>query len=172
MNPRNPGQPAAAGQPGEEPHRASYQGVAYQGAAEDRAARQRLLDALVQLRRRRRIWQDQVATGLGGTQSMISDLEKGVTDARLSTLQAYTRAIGARLRVVLDEDPRDRFSCWRDRTLPYPSTVLSQVTVRPTQTDPFLTPVADAGNGDGGNRRPVPPIPADNRTSRPQVQPA
>ena len=64
---------------------------------------------LAEARARAGLTQTQVAERLGIGQSDVSKLERR-TDVRLSTLGAYTRAIGATLRVVIqgpgDSEPR------------------------------------------------------------------
>jgi transcriptional regulator with XRE-family HTH domain len=45
------------------------------------------------------ISQAEVASAMGTTQSAVSDLERGATDPRLSTLQRYARAVGCVLHI-------------------------------------------------------------------------
>lgn len=70
-------------------------------AFEDAAWRRLLLARLVQVRGDRP--QREVAERMGTTQSAVSDLEQGRVDPRLSTLQRYVRALGARLDVIIEE---------------------------------------------------------------------
>jgi len=61
---------------------------------------------------------------MGTAQSVVSELEQGNTDPRLSALQSYARAIGCRLDLALVEDvndesgeawqPRIHFKTWRN----------------------------------------------------------
>jgi transcriptional regulator with XRE-family HTH domain len=62
------------------------------------------------------------------TQSAISELEKGNTDPRISTLQRYARAVGAHIDLTLIETkpdgetrwrPLSHLRLWRTRALPY-----------------------------------------------------
>jgi ribosome-binding protein aMBF1 (putative translation factor) len=73
----------------------------FRAAYEDAAARSALLRALVNRRGERGISQSEVAARMGTTQSAVSDLERGATDPRLSTLQRYARALGYQLSVQL-----------------------------------------------------------------------
>ena len=59
--------------------------------------------SLESLRRQRRLTQAQVAVRLGMSQSDVSKLERR-QDLRLSTLQAYARALGGRLQPVFVAD--------------------------------------------------------------------
>ncbi|MGC4784125.1 helix-turn-helix domain-containing protein [Micromonospora zamorensis] len=96
----------------------------------DLNAKSRLILALVKSRMKRGFSQRRVASRMGTTQSAVSDLEKGLVDPRLSTLQRYARAINCRLDFTLLEDNGERldsqvwtstiiFSSWRNRSLPY-----------------------------------------------------
>jgi transcriptional regulator with XRE-family HTH domain len=63
------------------------------------------------------------------TQSVLSELEQGKTDPKLSALQRYARAIGCRIDLALVEDVDDgsgevwrsriHFKSWKTRELPY-----------------------------------------------------
>jgi transcriptional regulator with XRE-family HTH domain len=77
------------------------------GGREDGTARALLIQALTSLRTALGISQRQVATRMQTQQSAVSDLEKGDSDPRLSTLQRYARAIGCRLDLGLIEDLDD-----------------------------------------------------------------
>ena len=95
----------------------------------DSGVRSRLVWHLLRIRKTRKLGQRVVAKSMGTTQSVVSELEQGNTDPRLSSLQRYARAIGCRLDLALVEDvsdgssnvwrPRVHFSTWRNRSLPY-----------------------------------------------------
>ncbi len=68
---------------------------------EDTDGRQRLVDDLISLRKRRSLSQTEVARRMGIGQSSLSGFEKESSDPKLSTLQRYARAIGSRLRVEI-----------------------------------------------------------------------
>lgn len=74
-------------------------------ATEDAEAYAELIEALVVLRKRRGLTQQQVAARMETTQSTISDFERVGGDARYSTLQRYARAVGARLCSVVPHTP-------------------------------------------------------------------
>jgi DNA-binding XRE family transcriptional regulator len=74
---------------------------AFREAYEDAAARSALLRLLVTERGERQVSQADVAARMGTTQSAVSDLERGATDPRLSTLQRYARAIGCALHIAV-----------------------------------------------------------------------
>lgn len=72
----------------------------------------RLIDDLVDIRRRRQLSQAAVAEKMGVTQSAIARFESGERDARLSTIRRYAMAVDASVRHdvrCIDED-----SSWRD----------------------------------------------------------
>ena len=69
----------------------------FKKAYEDAEVRETLLRQLIDARQDARLTQAAVAERMGTTQSAISELECGVGDARLSTLQRYARAVGAKL---------------------------------------------------------------------------
>lgn len=75
---------------------------AFAAAYEDTEARQRLLRGLVAQRKVMRLRQVDVAARMQTKQSFVSDLERGVTDPQLSTLQRYARAVAARLEFRID----------------------------------------------------------------------
>jgi len=105
--------------------------------AADGDSRSRLLWNMLTVRRsRHRLGQRLMARRMKTTQSVVSELEQGKTDPRLSTLQKYARAIGCRVDLMLVDtsDGSDRvvwcssasFPTWRGgfvqltrRTLPY-----------------------------------------------------
>lgn len=70
-------------------------------AREDEDEYQTLIMALIDLRNRRGLRQDEVAGLMHTKQSAVSRLECGLSDARYSTLQRYARALGARLESSL-----------------------------------------------------------------------
>lgn len=70
---------------------------AFVAAYEDVDDRTRLLRELLGRRKGQRLSQHDVARAMGTTQSAVSELEGGGNDPRLSTLQRYARAVGARL---------------------------------------------------------------------------
>lgn len=77
------------------------QDPAFRAAYEDVEERHSILDRLVALRRRRHLSQSAVAARIGVRQPTVSGFETEDSDPRLSTLQRYARAVGARLRLVL-----------------------------------------------------------------------
>jgi transcriptional regulator with XRE-family HTH domain len=80
---------------------------------EDAAALVDLVNDLVALRQALGIVQRQVAERMSTTQSAISDFERIGGDPRLSTVQRYARALGARLALDLDTT-----KCWDGRWHP------------------------------------------------------
>jgi transcriptional regulator with XRE-family HTH domain len=78
---------------------------------EDATLRQVVLTQLIKIRRDLGITQKQVAERMQTTQSAISDLENGLVDFHLSTLQRYARAVTARVLLSVDM-PHD--SPWCD----------------------------------------------------------
>jgi transcriptional regulator with XRE-family HTH domain len=66
-------------------------------AYEDAGVRERLLRSLLEARHQAQLTQSAVADGMGTTQSAVSELEGGLADARLSTLQRYARAVSCRI---------------------------------------------------------------------------
>lgn len=70
-------------------------------AYDDAFSRTTLLRELVELRNRRGLSQAAVAQAMDTVQSAVSELEKGRSEPRLSTLQRYVRAIGSELRIRL-----------------------------------------------------------------------
>jgi len=68
--------------------------------ADDEQIRSRLLDDLAATREIAGMTQLEVASQMGTTQSAVSELEAGESDPRLSTLQRYSRAVGAKLHVA------------------------------------------------------------------------
>lgn len=56
-----------------------------------------LLERLATVRRTRGLTQRDVASAMETSQSAISELENGDSDPRISTVQRYARALGARV---------------------------------------------------------------------------
>ncbi len=83
--------------------------MAYKAAYDDGRAREVLLRDLVEARRSAQLTQGAVAEWMGTTQSAVSELEGGVTEPRMSTLQRYARAVGCRVAaaVVPERDTTD-----------------------------------------------------------------
>jgi transcriptional regulator with XRE-family HTH domain len=67
---------------------------------------ERLIDTLVELRRRLEITQSELAQDMETTQSAVSKFERAGGDPHLSTLQRYARTVGARLRFAIDASPK------------------------------------------------------------------
>jgi transcriptional regulator with XRE-family HTH domain len=67
-------------------------------AREDRAAYRALVGRLVTLRKSHGLTQAEVADAMETSQSVVSAFEQAGSDARFSTIQRYSRAVGARLR--------------------------------------------------------------------------
>jgi transcriptional regulator with XRE-family HTH domain len=79
---------------------AALEDPAFRAAFEDEGERHRILDSLVSLRRDRGMSQSAVARQMGVRQPTVSGFETEGSDPRLSTLQRYARAVGARLRLT------------------------------------------------------------------------
>ncbi|GAB04115.1 helix-turn-helix domain-containing protein [Gordonia amarae] len=79
-----------------------------------------LVDRLVQLRKDKRLSQQDVADAMGVTQSAVARIESGERDPRLSTLRRYAHAVGALIehsvssydheRNLRDERPASRLA--------------------------------------------------------------
>lgn len=82
----------------------------FEAELDDASKRHSLLDSLVERRVGAGLSQAELAGVMGTTQSAVSELECGVTDPRLSTLQRYCRAVGLELRVSAT-----RSIDWRER---------------------------------------------------------
>lgn len=76
---------------------------AFKAALEDAQLRRSLIEALVAARRAAALTQEAVAERMRTTQSTVSEFEGVSGDKRLSTLQRYARAVGKRVRVVIDD---------------------------------------------------------------------
>jgi ribosome-binding protein aMBF1 (putative translation factor) len=71
--------------------------------------RRRLLRALAARREELGLSQTQVAARMGTSQSSVARLERGEADARLSTIERFSAAVGVRLHWNLEEPgPRAR----------------------------------------------------------------
>lgn len=73
----------------------------------ERAARRALTDALAARRQAMGLSQTQVAARMGTSQSAVARLEAGEGDVRLSTLERYAAAVGARVRWAIAEPEED-----------------------------------------------------------------
>jgi transcriptional regulator with XRE-family HTH domain len=76
----------------------------FRAAFEDAEARTAALRVLVERRQANKLSQTAVAELMATTQSAVSEIEGGVTDPRISTLQRYARAVGCRLAVAVHDD--------------------------------------------------------------------
>lgn len=83
-----------------------------QRALRDAAEVERLVDTLVSLRTRLGISQAEVAAEMETTQSAVSKFERAGGDPRISTLQRYAAAIGARVRFGVGSSA-SRIPAWR-----------------------------------------------------------
>jgi transcriptional regulator with XRE-family HTH domain len=79
---------------------------AFRAAYEDAQERHRIIDTLLRLRRHQRLSQSAVAESMGVRQPTVSGFETEDSDPRLSTLQRYARAVGARLRLSAVVSPK------------------------------------------------------------------
>lgn len=86
-------------------------------AYKDAAWRRTFLQRLSEVRGDRP--QREVAARMGTTQSAVSDLEQGRVDPRLSTLQRYVRAVGARVDVALVAHGTEPFELTAPRVVPF-----------------------------------------------------
>jgi transcriptional regulator with XRE-family HTH domain len=77
------------------------QDPAFRAAYEDVEERHSIIDRLIALRRHYRLSQGVVAQRMGVRQPTVSGFETEDSDPRLSTLQRYARAVGAKLRLVV-----------------------------------------------------------------------
>lgn len=67
----------------------------------------KVLADLVVMRKSAGDTQRDIAHRMHTSQTFISDMERGKTDPRLSTLQRYARAAGARLSITIEESSGD-----------------------------------------------------------------
>jgi DNA-binding XRE family transcriptional regulator len=82
----------------------------FNGAFEDAGVREALLQALLAARHSVQLTQASVAETMGTTQSAVSELEGGLSDPRLSTLQRYARAVGCRIAAWVIRPPEGLLS--------------------------------------------------------------
>jgi len=75
---------------------------AFRAAHEDSEQQHRIVDSLVGLRHSFGLSQSEVARRMGVRQPTVSGFETEGSDPRLSTLQRYARAVGARLRLGVE----------------------------------------------------------------------
>jgi transcriptional regulator with XRE-family HTH domain len=88
-----------------------------QGHLEDAACRSDLINGLTEIRCAVGLSQRKVAKAMGTTQSAVSEIEGGATDPRLSTMQRYARAVGARIYVALRApSPQFEAGSWTSAT--------------------------------------------------------
>ncbi len=80
----------------------------FRAAAADTDARLNFFQQFAKARIKRNMSQGEIAQRMSTTQSAISEMEKGVVEPRLSTLQRYARILGYKLRFVLIEAYNDR----------------------------------------------------------------
>lgn len=92
-------------------------------AYEDAKRRRNLFRTFNLVRRVKGISQVEMAEAMKTSQSAISDIEKGLKDPRLSTLQRMARAVGLELHVHLARGPWVFLYTWRSRDLLYHSSV-------------------------------------------------
>lgn len=76
---------------------------AFAGLVEAAYERRRLLRALAERREQLGLSQTQVAARMGTSQSSVARLESGEADARLSTVERFSAALGVRLNWSLDD---------------------------------------------------------------------
>ena len=75
-------------------------------ALEDAEAHMRLVEALVSIRKNRKLRQRVVADRMETTQSRVSNFERVGGDPRLSTILRYARAVDAKVRLTVSPTPR------------------------------------------------------------------
>jgi transcriptional regulator with XRE-family HTH domain len=64
----------------------------------------RAVQSLTNYRRLFRVKQTEIAEVTGFTNSHISDIERGLVDVRVSTLEKYAETLGLRVRLVIEAD--------------------------------------------------------------------
>lgn len=99
----------------------------FRAAAADTESRLELLREFAATRRRKKISQTELARLMGTTQSAISEMEKGLVEPRLSTLQRYARILGYCLRLMLAKEPSATYT---SRKFRYPSPPMRVVSRR------------------------------------------
>jgi len=88
----------------------------FRAGFEDARARRELIDELVRLRTELEIKQKRLAKQMSVTQSTVSQFENS-TDARVSTLQRYARAIGYKITFELDASSPRTSAGWSDEAI-------------------------------------------------------
>jgi len=79
----------------------------FAAAYADATTRDQLIDQLVDRRKAQRLTQTEVGHRMGNVrQATVSGFEREGSDPRLSTLQRYARAVGARLAIEVAEEDR------------------------------------------------------------------
>ncbi len=76
----------------------------FPGFREMAERRQSLSGQLIELRRQVGLTQAEIAARMGTSQSAVARFEAGDLDVRLSTVERYTNALGARLEWRIDYD--------------------------------------------------------------------
>lgn len=79
----------------------------------------RMVAQLVEARRAAGLSQEEVARRIGSTQSHLSFIERGIRSPRLSTVESYARAVGA--RIVWRIDSATNEPAPNDLNVPCPS---------------------------------------------------
>jgi len=100
----------------------------FRAAEADADEVRRLISDFVLIRRRKKMSQKEIAQQMATTQSAISELEKGLNEPRISTLQRYARIIGCKLRLRLVVEP---VVPYRDRSMHYTRNV-KPVPIKPS----------------------------------------
>ncbi|MFD5508925.1 helix-turn-helix domain-containing protein [Streptomyces sp. NPDC127051] len=111
-------------------------------AEQDAEAYASLIEMLVVLRRRRGLTQQDVATYMETTQSVVSDFERIGGNARYSTLQRYARAVGARLCSMVDPTGAELAPTWRKA-----AEMPIRLSHRDAERLPFQAPWTEASEG-------------------------
>lgn len=89
----------------------------------DARARRLLVKTLALVRKAKGVSQTELAQKMKTSQSAISDLEKGLKDPRLSTLQRIARALNLELQVSISAGPGLTLQSWNHRNVSYLSSV-------------------------------------------------
>lgn len=109
-------------------------------AFEDAQVRSDLADRLREARKSSGLSQKTVAKTMGTTQSAVSDFERGESDPQFSTIQRYARAVGAKVRLLVEvpNSPAALISPYRHvvtSTHNRDATVMPKLRLVPTYTD-------------------------------------
>ncbi|MDE1557567.1 MULTISPECIES: helix-turn-helix domain-containing protein [Actinotignum] len=78
------------------------------------ARRRRLLRELKAIRMRKGLSQETVASRMCTTQSAVSELESGITNPTIHTLQLYAVVIGAAISYTVEDLDRDYSYSWTE----------------------------------------------------------